>query len=146
MAPFLFANFLGTLYFVFYLLRGASPPVQVRYKMQCSQKIGQKKWSCNFSRKTSRISTPTPPLQKGLLRSPSTFQNLFLQQLRPPRNLPPPSAICPFSFKQSVLEGMGSSPPNLPTAATGPYWGDMRGPGHRNSVLGILGGEAPRSV
>ena len=36
--------------------------------MQCSQKVGQKKWSHNFSQKTSRTSTPTPPLLKGLLR------------------------------------------------------------------------------
>ena len=35
--------------------------------MQCSQKVGQKKWSHNSSQKTSRTSTPTPPLQQGLL-------------------------------------------------------------------------------
>ena len=35
--------------------------------MQCSQKVGQKKWSHNSSQKTSRTSTPTPPLLKGLL-------------------------------------------------------------------------------
>ena len=43
------------------------PPLEVKYKMQCSQKIGQKKWSYNYSQKTSRLSTPTPPLQKGFL-------------------------------------------------------------------------------
>ena len=37
--------------------------------MQCSQKVGQKKWSHNSSQKTSRTSTPTPPLQKGLLNT-----------------------------------------------------------------------------
>ena len=35
--------------------------------MQCSQNAGQKKWSHNSSQKTSRTSTPTPPLQTGLL-------------------------------------------------------------------------------
>ena len=49
------------------LIGGASPPIWVRYKMQCSQKVGQKKWSHNSSQKTSRTSTPTPPLLKGLL-------------------------------------------------------------------------------
>ena len=34
--------------------------------MQCSQKVGQKKWSHNSSQKTSRTSTPTPPPLKGL--------------------------------------------------------------------------------
>ena len=70
MAPFLLANFLATLHFVFYLqgglrppyrygtkselsgiafcillIGGTSNPVKVRYRMQCSQKVGQKKWS-----------------------------------------------------------------------------------------------------
>ena len=35
--------------------------------MQCSQKVGQKKWSHNSSQKTCRTSTPTPPLRKDLL-------------------------------------------------------------------------------
>ena len=36
--------------------------------MQCSQKVGQKKWSHNSSQKASRTSTPTPPLLKSLLK------------------------------------------------------------------------------
>ena len=44
--------------------------------MQCSQKVGQKKWSHNSSQKTSRTSTPTPPLQKGLLKVEISQQNI----------------------------------------------------------------------
>ena len=47
--------------------RGGFPPRIGTVQMQCSQKVGQKKWSHNSSQKTSRASTPTPPLQKGLL-------------------------------------------------------------------------------
>ena len=31
--------------FCILLIGGASPPIQVRYKIQCGQKVGQKKWS-----------------------------------------------------------------------------------------------------
>ena len=49
MAPFLLANFLATLHFVFYLQGELCPQYnQVRYKMQCSQKVGQNKWSHNL--------------------------------------------------------------------------------------------------
>ena len=52
--------------------------------MQCSQKVDQKKWSHNSSRKTSRTSTPTPPLPKGLLMMAKKFlkHNLLAENLR----------------------------------------------------------------
>ena len=45
--------------------------------MQCSQKVGQKKWSHNSSQKTSRTSTPSPPLQKVLLKVWNDIRNFF---------------------------------------------------------------------
>ena len=67
MAPFLLVNFLAPLHFVPYLYGGRSPPYKLNYKMQCSQKVGQKKWSHNSSQETSRTSSPIPPLLKCLL-------------------------------------------------------------------------------
>ena len=38
----------GYIVFCILLIGGASPPIKVRYKIQCSQKVGQKKWSHNL--------------------------------------------------------------------------------------------------
>ena len=87
--------------------------------MQCSQKVGQKKWSHNSSQKTSRTSTPTPPLQKGLLRrlwKVGSGQNWL--RLHPPTRpmffpaaaatAKSAAAIRPlFCFLQGAFEGNG---------------------------------------
>ena len=46
-----FGQLSGYIVFCILLIGGASPPIYVRYKVQCSQKVGQKKWSHNLKPK-----------------------------------------------------------------------------------------------
>ena len=68
-----FGQLSGYIVFCILLIVGASPPVWVLYKVQCSQKVGQKKWSHNFCQSwedlpyMSFYSTFVNPLQVQLL-------------------------------------------------------------------------------